>query len=175
MEIQKTKLPDVLLIKPPVFEDFRGEYLETYNEKEYTDAIKQYTGKEVRFVQDNFSTSIKNVLRGFHGDPETWKLISCDVGRIYVVIVNCDESSPEFGKWASFNLSDKNRLQVLVPPKHGTAHLVMSDWAMFRYKQSTYYNPTVLKQFTYRYDDPKFKVWWPIKNPILSERDEMEK
>jgi dTDP-4-dehydrorhamnose 3,5-epimerase len=172
MEVQETKLKNVLLIKPYVFEDFRGEYLETYTEKGYSEEIKKHTGQDIRFIQDNFSTSIKDVIRGFHGDPATWKLISCDVGRIYVVIVNCDESSPEFGKWASFNLSDKNRMQLLVPPMHGTAHLVMSDWAMFRYKQSTYYDPKVLKQFTYKWNEPKFNVWWPIKNPILSERDE---
>ena len=67
-------------------------------------------------------------------------------------------------------LSDVNRLQILVPPKYGNAHLILSDKAIFHYKQSTHYNPA--KQFTYKWNDPKFNIWWPIKNPILSQRDE---
>jgi dTDP-4-dehydrorhamnose 3,5-epimerase len=80
-------------------------------------------------------------------------------------------SRPEdSGKWQSFVLSDKNRQQVLVPPGYGNAHLVLSDTAIFHYKQSTYYEPS--KQFTYRWDEPRFGIWWPIKNPVLSQRDE---
>jgi dTDP-4-dehydrorhamnose 3,5-epimerase len=64
--------------------------------------------------------------------------------------------------------------QVLVPPNFGTSHIVLSDWALFQYKQSTYYDPTQtkLRQFTHKYDDSRFKIWWPIKEPILSQRDE---
>jgi len=170
MEVLKTKLENVLLVKPDIFEDFRGYYIETYNEEQY----KKH-GIDVKFVQDDISVSKKHVLRGIHGDAETWKLISCLKGKIYVVIVNCDESSKDFGKWDSFDLSDKNRHQVLIPPKFGTSHLVLSDEAIFHYKQSTYYNPKVLKQFTYRFDDPRFNISWPIKNPILSKRDKMGK
>jgi dTDP-4-dehydrorhamnose 3,5-epimerase len=170
MEILKTKLANVLLIKPYIFKDFRGSYVETYNEERY----KKY-GIKVKFVQDDISVSKKHVLRGIHGDPKTWKLISCVKGKIYVVIVNCVENSKDFGKWDSFDLSDENRHQILVPPKFGTSHLVLSDEAIFHYKQSTYYNPKVLRQFTYRFDDPRFNISWPISNPILSERDKMEK
>jgi len=167
MEVVKTKLKDVLLIKPDIFEDHRGFYVQTYNEELY-----KKNGVNVDFVQDDISISSKNVLRGIHGDSKTWKLISCLKGRIYVVIVNCDENSKQFGKWQSFILSDINRHQILVPPKFGTSHLVLSEEAMFYYKQSAYYNPSVLKQFTYKWNDPKLKIWWPIKNPILSQRDE---
>jgi len=90
-------------------------------------------------------------------------------GRFYLVVVNCDTESKDFGKWQSFVLSDKNRLQVLVPPKHGNAHLVLSDMSIFHYKQSTYYDPA--KQFAYKWDDPQLNIWWPIKDPILSQRD----
>ena len=141
------------------------------NEKEYTKAIKETTGHTIRFIEDNMSTSSKHVLRGIHGDDKTWKLISCLKGNIYVVIVNCDKENGNFGEWESFTMSDKNRRQILMPPKFGTSHLVLSDEAFFHYKESEYYNPKVLKQFTYRYDDPRFKIWWPINNPILSERD----
>lgn len=167
MKVYKTGLKDVLLIKPDVFEDFRGEYVETYNEEEY-----KSKGINVKFIQDDISVSTKNVLRGIHGDSDTWKLISCHYGKFYLVVVNCDKKSKKYGKWQSFTLSDKNRLQVLIPPSHGNGHLVLSDLAIFHYKQSTYYNPK--KQFTYKWNDPKLKIWWPIKNPILSQRDEAE-
>ena len=173
MQVEKTKLDNVLLIKPDIFEDFRGQYVETYNEDRYNEVFEKH-GIKVKFVQDDISTSKKHVLRGIHGDEKTWKLISCMKGEIYVVIVNCDEESDNFGKWVSFELSDKNRYQVLVPAKHGTSHLVLSDGAIFHYKQSTYYNPKVLKQFTYRYDEPKFNIKWPIDKPILSGRDTLD-
>lgn len=165
MEILQTKLQGVLMIKLDVFEDHRGEYAETYNEDLY-----RKKGIDVKFIEDDISVSSKHVLRGIHGDAETWKLISCFYGKFYLVVVNCDIASREFGKWQSFVLSDKNRRQVLVPPKHGNGHLVLSDMAIFHYKQSSYYNPA--GQFTYKWDDPKLNICWPIKNPILSMRDE---
>jgi dTDP-4-dehydrorhamnose 3,5-epimerase len=109
------------------------------------------------------------VLRGIHGDNVTWKLISCLSGKLYLVIVNCDKASRNFGQWQAFILSQKDRFQVLVPPKYGVAHLALADKIIFHYKQSTYYNPKI--QFTFRWDDLGFKIKWPIKNPILSKRD----
>lgn len=166
MKIIKTKLEGVLLLKLDVFQDCRGEYIETYNEELY-----RKNGIKVRFIQDDISVSKRNVLRGIHGDNETWKLISCLYGKFYFVVVNCDKKSKDFGLWQSFTLSDKNRLQVLVPPKFGNGHLVLSKKAIFHYKQSTYYNPKA--QFTYKWNDPKFNICWPIKNPILSQRDKV--
>lgn len=166
MEVSKTKLDGVLLIKPPtVFNDFRGSYVETYNEKLYTEA-----GINIKFVQDDISVSRKNVLRGLHGDGETWKLVSCLYGQFYLVVVNWDEVSPQHGQWESFTLSDKNRLQVLIPPKFGNGHLVQSNLAIFHYKQNTYYNRA--GQFTIMWNDPRLNIQWPIKHPILSKRDE---
>jgi dTDP-4-dehydrorhamnose 3,5-epimerase len=166
MEVSRAKLDGVLLIKPPsVFEDHRGTYVEIYNEKLYAEA-----GIKVKFVQDDISASSKHVLRGIHGDQETWKLISCLYGKFYLVVVNWDETSPQFGQWESFVLSDQNRLQVLVPPKYGNGHLVLSDLAIFHYKQSSYYHRAA--QFTILWSDPKLNIWWPVKNPIVSRRDE---
>lgn len=168
LEVTQTKLPGVLLIKPAAFEDHRGYYLETYNYDIY-----HKNGVDVDFVQDDISVSSRHVLRGLHGDVETWKLVSCLYGRFYLVVVNCDQESKDFGQWQTFTLSDTNRWQVLIPPKHGNGHLVLSDRAIFHYKQSTYYNPK--GQFTYKWDDPRFNIWWPVKNPILSQRDEAGK
>jgi len=164
IKVSKTNLDGVLLIKPDIFEDFRGQYIETYNEKLYGKK-----GISVKFIQDDIAVSFKNVLRGIHGDSKNWKLISCLHGKIYVVVVNCDTSSKNFGKWQSFELSDKNRQQVLIPPKHGNSYLTLSKMSIFHYKQSVYYNRT--EQFTYKWNDPIFKIFWPIKKPILSKRD----
>lgn len=166
MKTSETKLEGVQLIGPPtIFEDFRGSYVETYNEKLYHEA-----GVTTRFVQDDISVSSRHVLRGIHGDQNTWKLISCLHGKFYLVVVNWDKDSPQFGQWDSFVLSDQNRLQVLVPPKFGNGHLVLSDQAIFHYKQSTYYNRA--GQFTLLWNDPKLGIWWPVKHPIVSRRDQ---
>ena len=165
LEVSKTKLEGVKLIKLDIFEDFRGNYIELYNEKEYLEK-----GIDIKFVADDISVSTKNVLRGIHGDSVTWKLISCLYGKFYLVVVNCDTESKDFGKSTSFVLSDSNGLQVLIPPKYGNGHLVLSDKAIFHYKQSEYYSRA--GQFTYRFDDERFQIWWPVSNPILSQRDE---
>ncbi|MHC9544294.1 MAG: dTDP-4-dehydrorhamnose 3,5-epimerase family protein [Vulcanimicrobiota bacterium] len=163
--VEKTRLEGVLLIKPHVYEDFRGEYVETYNEDLYKEK-----GITVKFIQDDISVSRRHVLRGLHGDSETWKLISCPYGCFYLAVVNCDTESSHFGEWQGFTLSDKNRHQVLIPPKYGNGHVILTETALFSYKQSAYYEPE--KQFTYRWDDPKLNIWWPVKDPILSMRDE---
>ena len=164
INVEHEKLDRVLLIKPSVFEDHRGQYIEIYNETLYRDH-----GIDVRFLQDDISVSFKDVLRGIHGDSETWKLISCLYGEFYLAVFNWDSSSAQYGQWESFILSEKNRIQVLVTPKFGNGHLVLSDKAIFHYKQSTYYNRA--GQFTIMLNDPKLKINWPINNPILSKRD----
>ena len=168
ISISQTKLDGVLVIEPPTqFEDFRGEYIELYNQKIYHEA-----GIDIAFVQDDISISSRHVLRGIHGDQETWKLISCLYGKFYLVVVNWDKNSPQFRQWDAFVLSDRNRAQVLVPPKFGNGHLVLSHQAIFHYKQSTYYDR--VRQFTILWNDPILNIWWPVKTPILSQRDEGE-
>ncbi len=165
ISVAKTSLDGVLKVELGIFKDHRGHYIETYNEKMYREK-----GIDIKFVQDDISVSIRNVLRGIHGDSQTWKLISCLHGEFYLVVINCNTDSKDFGKWESSVLSEANGLQVLVPPRYGVAHLVLSDKAIFHYKQSSYYDPS--KQFTYRFDDPRFNIWWPVKAPLLSRRDE---
>ncbi len=166
MEVFPTKLNSVLLVKPPtIFEDFRGHYIETYNKRIYYSS-----GIPIEFIQDDISVSYRNVLRGVHGDNTTWKLISCLHGTIYLVVVNNDPDSPQYREWTAFTLSETNRLQVLVPPKFGNGHLVLSERAIFHYKQTTEYNRAA--QFTLAWNDPTLKIWWPIRDPIVSERDQ---
>ena len=163
LTIKNTNLEGVkLIIQEPSFADHRGTYREIYNEKIYSDL-------GVAFLQDDISISHKYVLRGIHGDCGTWKLISCLKGKFYLVVVNCDIGHKQFGKWESFVLSNDNCQQVLVPPRFGNGHYILSDETIFHYKQSTYYGD--FKQFTVKWDDPFFDILWPASTPILSERD----
>ena len=165
MEVKSTELDGVLEITPPTnFEDFRGSYVELYNERIYREA-----GITQQFIQDDISTSRQNILRGIHGDQTTSKLISCLHGAFYLVVVNNDSSSVQFKKWQGFALSAQNRTQILVPPKFGNGHLVLTESAIFHYKQTTEYDRS--GQFTILWDDPSFDIWWPTQNPILSRRD----
>lgn len=165
LKIEKTKLDGVLLIEPPTsYSDFRGSYVSTYNEQLYGEAGLP------SFVEDDYCASYYGVLRGIHGDQSTYKLCSCPFGRIYHVVVNNDPTSPQHLQWTSFFLSDQNKQQVLIPPKFGNAYLVLSEWALFCYKQSQYYQGAS-NQFTLRWNDPKIGIYWPIPSPLLSERD----
>jgi len=171
IDVKKTNLNRVLLITPPEFRDFRGSFIEIYNQKEYNCIFQENGLEELKFVQDDISVSKKNVLKGIHGDEKTWKLISCLYGKIYAVIVNCDKDSKAFGQWQGFIISDKNRHQILIPPKFGNSYLVLSETAVYNYKQTEYYDKINTPQFTYAWDNAKFNIDWPIKNPILSSRD----
>jgi dTDP-4-dehydrorhamnose 3,5-epimerase len=162
--LEQTTLAGVMTIKLTSFEDFRGSYIETYNKNFFVE-----NGVNVDFLQDDISVSYKNVLRGVHGDQKTWKLISCLYGEFQLIVVNNDRQSNEYKKWESFNLSFENRMQVLVPPKFGNGHLVLSDKCIFHYKQSSQYDRS--EQFTIKWNDPSFDFKWNIYNPILSERD----
>lgn len=165
MRVEKTNLDGVLLIDPPTnFKDFRGSYVETYNQRLYKE-----NGILQDFIQDDISTSKQNVLRGIHGDTLTWKLVSCLYGEFYLVVVNNNPNSQQYKKWQSFNLSDANRQQILIPPMFGNGHLVISKLCIYHYKQTTEYNRE--NQFTIIWDDPEFNIKWPTKNPILSKRD----
>ena len=162
MIIEDTELEGVKLIKPNVHEDYRGTNFESYNASDYYQIPNQ-------FVVDSISTSRKHVLRGIHGDHRTTKLISCLYGTIYFVVLDCRSGSKTFHQWQAFTLSDRNKHQVLVPPGFGNAHLVMSDECVFSYKLDQYYERS--SQFTLRWNDDQFNIYWPIKHPILSERD----
>jgi dTDP-4-dehydrorhamnose 3,5-epimerase len=159
-----TKLKNVFLIKPYIFNDYRGSYTEIYNHN-----IFKKNKISIRFIQDDISISKKNVLRGIHGDNKTWKLISCLYGKFYLIVVNNDKNSKEYKKWTSFILDDKNKNMVLVPPKFGNGHCILSKKAIFYYKQNTFYNRG--DQFTIKWDNKDYKFKWPCRKPILSKRD----
>lgn len=162
MEILDSGINGLKLIKPYVYYDFRGEYVSTYNEETYQFGVS--------FKEDDFSISRKNVLRGMHGDFNTYKLVQCVYGAFYIVIVDYRENSETYLKYECFALNDKNRYQLLIPPGCANGHLCLSDMCIFSYKQSRLYSGAD-KQFTLRWDDPLLAIHWPVREPILSQRD----
>ena len=163
MKIKKTKLKGVHLIELFEFKDHRGKYVESFNLSQFNKF------KKLKFIQDDFSISKKNVLRGFHGDNKTWKLVSCVHGKFLLVVINNIKNDPQYLKTYQVILDDKKYQQVLIPPNFGNAHLILSDKAIFHYKQTTYYNRA--GQFTIKWNDPRLNLKWPVKKPILSNRD----
>lgn len=164
LKIERTTLDGVYVITPSVHEDERGNFYETYNSEEYRKA-----GLKAIFVQDDISNSPHGVLKGMHGDAGTTKLVQVLYGSVYAVILNCDESSVDFGKWEAFELSAENKHQLYIPPMYGNGYLVTSDHVIYSYKQDTYYGD--YKQFTYKWNDERFGIAWPDGVNIISERD----
>jgi dTDP-4-dehydrorhamnose 3,5-epimerase len=166
LRAEKTKLDGVLLIEPPtIFEDFRGHYIELYNEPAYKAA-----GIDWAFIQDDISLSRRHVLRGIHGDGKTAKLVTCLQGAFYLVVVNNIAGSPQYRQWEAFTLSESSWKQVLIPPGFGNGHVVLTETAIFHYKQTMLYDRA--SQFTLQWNDPGLGIWWPIDNPTLSKRDQ---
>ena len=163
VEIKTSKVfPEVKIFQPDSWFDYRGE-MWTFWESTY-DTPKEKISK--------FTRSRKDVLRGLHGDDVTWKHISCVWGEIYLVVVDYREDSPNYLKWDSFLISDRNHKSVLVPPRFLNGHLCLSDECVFHYTQS-YPSEYVDwdKQISVKWNNPMLKINWPINNPILSGRD----
>ena len=149
------------------FKDHRGYYWTSWKDGEI---------KKIKFNHDKFSLSKKNVLRGLHGDKKTWKLLSCTYGKLLLVVVNCVKKSKNYLKWKSWILSHENGTQVLIPPNHANGYLCLSKECLLHYKLSykgSYFD--VKKQFSLKWNDPKLKIRWKIKRPILSQRDKRTK
>ncbi len=165
-KILDESLPGVKVIQVPHFRDDRGYFEEVYRQPLY-DAL----GVDVHFVQDNHSFSQKGVLRGMHFQsyPGQTKLITVLKGTIYDVFVDVRRSSPFYGKWGARELSAHTGEQLLIPNGYAHGFVVLSDGAHILYKVSSVYNPET--ELAFRYDDPEVGIEWPLKDPILSERD----
>ena len=169
IEVTQTALPEVLLIKPRVFEDTRGFFFEPFNKRDWLEA----TGLECDFVQDNHSRSTKGVLRGLHYQlppAAQGKLIRVLVGEIFDVAVDIRRSSPNFGKWVGHRLSAENKLQMWVPEGFAHGFLTLSEKAELLYKTTAYYSPESERSIIW--NDKQINVKWPIEGePFLSEKD----
>jgi len=167
MQTLNTKIPDVLRLKPQVFSDERGFFLESYNQKVFADLAIRHS-----FVQDNHARSHKNVLRGLHyqiRQPQG-KLVRVILGEVFDVAVDLRRASPTFGQWMGAVLSAENKEMLWVPPGFAHGYLVLSDWAEFIYKTTDFYAPQFER--TIRWNDPQLAIAWPISTePQLSSKD----
>ena len=167
MEILKTKLNDCLIIKPKIFGDERGFFIETYQHKRYFDDA----GISHSFVQDNHSRSSKGVLRGLHlqKTKPQGKLIRVVRGKVFDVAIDLRKNSSTYGQWESIILSEENKTQFWVPPGFAHGFQVISDIADLEYKCTELYDP--LDEICIAWDDNELNIQWPINKPILSEKD----
>lgn len=166
MKITITAIPGVLLIRPKVFGDSRGFFLESFHAARYAEA-----GILGPFVQDNHSRSAKGVLRGLHFQKQypQGKLVYVTSGTIFDVAVDIRKGSPTFGRWVGAILSAEEHEQFYVPAGFAHGFAVLSDSADFHYKCTDYYHPE--DEGSLRWDDPDIGIQWPINEPILSAKD----
>lgn len=169
MKFTETGIPGLIIIEPNVFEDQRGYFLESYNQKEFESII----GK-IDFVQDNESKSTYGVLRGLHfqNPPFTQaKLVRCILGKILDVAVDLRKGSPTFGKHFTIELTSEDKRQLFMPKGFAHGFTVISEEAVFSYKVDNFYSPT--HDSGIAWNDPQFGIDWkvPFNEIILSDKD----
>ena len=167
MEFEPTTLPEVVLIKPRVFRDARGYFLETWHQPKFAAA-----GINLAFLQDNHSHSVRHTLRGLHFQIQQaqGKLVRVARGEAFDVAVDIRRSSPRFGQWVGVTLSDANHYMLWVPPGFAHGFLVLSDGAEITYKCTTYYAPEHDRSLLW--SDPSVGIQWPVGDaPLLAAKD----
>lgn len=170
--INKTNLPDVLVLEPEVFGDDRGFFFESFNQKDFLQA----TGLDINFVQDNHSRSLKGVLRGLHYQIQhpQGKLVRVTQGCVFDVAVDLRRSSPSFGKWTGVELSAENKRQLWVPAGFAHGFVVTSESAEFLYKTTDYWYPEHERSLLWC--DPTVGIVWPLQaEPRLATKDALGK
>jgi dTDP-4-dehydrorhamnose 3,5-epimerase len=163
-----TSLPGVVILEPRVFGDERGFFLESYNQKVFAEL-----GIEEQFVQDNHSSSQRNVLRGLHYQIKQTqgKLVRAVEGEILDVAVDVRRSSPTFGGWEAVRLSGENKRMLWIPPGFAHGFCVISEKAQVLYKATDYYAPEYER--TLAWNDPDLKIEWELAGePIVSAKDQ---
>jgi dTDP-4-dehydrorhamnose 3,5-epimerase len=169
VEFLPQRIPDVLLVRPRVFGDDRGFFMESWVQRRFEDA-----GIRDAFVQDNHSRSVRNTLRGLHyqvRQPQG-KLVRVVTGAVFDVVVDLRRSSPTFGQWVGAELNESNKHMLWAPAGCAHGFLVLSESADFLYKCTDYYAPDAER--TIRWDDPTLRIEWPLPagaRPLLSAKD----
>ena len=166
IELEKTPLPGVVVVKNRVFGDERGFFMETYNKQRFKEV-----GLPANFVQDNHSRSSKGVIRGLHYQFPQWqgKLVRTIAGAIYDVAVDLRRDSPTYSQWFGIELNDDNRWQLYIPPGFAHGFATLSDSADVAYKCTTLYK--FEDDAGIRWNDPDIGIEWPVENPIVSAKD----
>ena len=166
MNVTPLRLSGLLLLEPKVFRDPRGFFFEPYNRERYRAA-----GIPDEFVQDNHSSSVRGTLRGMHfqTSPGQAKLVRVGRGKIYDVAVDIRPSSPTFGQWDGVELDSDSHRQIFVPVGFAHGFCVLSEQAEVLYKVTNVYDPKTESGFLW--NDPEVGIRWPVKEPVVSERD----
>ncbi len=168
MDFERLAIPDVMLVKPRVFGDERGFFMETWERRKFADA-----GIAADFVQDNHSRSVKGTLRGLHYQivQPQGKLVRVTEGRVYDVAVDIRRSSKTFGQWVGVELDSEEKTMLWVPPGFAHGFVVLSERADFLYKCTDYYAPE--HERTIIWDDSDLAIEWPSagSQPLLSQKD----
>ena len=165
-EFIKLEIPDVMLVKPKIFQDERGFFMETYKASDL-----KSIGISYNFVQDNHSKSKKGVLRGLHyqlNPKEQGKLVRCIKGKIWDVAVDIRKGSPWYGKWIAVELSEENKHILWIPPGFAHGFVSLEDSEII-YKCTEEYDPALDRGIIW--NDPDINISWPFKDPILSPKD----
>lgn len=166
--IESKIIEGVWIIRPSISVDNRGNIWTSFLKNK----IEKLLPDGLYFKHDKFSKSYKNVLRGIHGDEKSWKLVTCVYGEILQVVVDCRLESPTYKKYDSFTINQENQISIIIPPRLGNAYYVINDEAIYHYKLA--YEGDYLdadKQFSYKWNDNRFKIKWPTTKPRLSNRD----
>ncbi len=170
MKSLPTTLPGIVLLELDVFGDARGRFMETFRRDRY---LEHGVGVGLEFVQDNFSSSGKGILRGLHYQLQhpQGKLVHVTRGEVFDVAVDIRKGSPNFGQWFGATLSAENHLQMWVPPGFAHGFLVTSEQADFVYKVTATYAPADERSLTW--NDPEVGITWPLTGePTLSKKDQ---
>jgi len=168
MKIKRLSLPGVFLIEPDIFKDERGYFFESFNQKQFD----TFLNRKINFVQDNQSFSERGTLRGLHYQMEPYeqaKLVRVTSGEIFDVAVDVRPNSKTFKHWVGEFISSKNNRQLWIPRGYAHGFIVLSETAIVQYKTDNYYSKKF--EINYRYDDPVFKIKWPIANLTLNLSD----
>jgi dTDP-4-dehydrorhamnose 3,5-epimerase len=169
MEFIPTEIPEVVLIRPKVFGDPRGYFFESWEERKFAAGALS-----LKFVQDNHSHSTRGVLRGLHYQIQQpqGKLVRVVAGSVFDVAVDIRRSSPTFGRWVGFELSDQNHHMLWVPAGFAHGYLVLSESADFLYRCTDFYAPASERAILW--NDPDLNVTWPLPagaEPVISTKD----
>lgn len=170
MNFITTTIPDLLILEPKVFGDERGFFYESFNQNRFDDIV----GREVNFVQDNHSRSIKGVLRGLHYQVQQpqGKLVRVVEGTVFDVAVDLRKHSAYYGKWVGAELSAENRRQFWIPEGFAHGFVVLSESAEFLYKTTDYYLQSAERCIAW--NDPDLAIDWQIPfAPLLSTKDQL--
>jgi dTDP-4-dehydrorhamnose 3,5-epimerase len=167
MQITETNLPGLLVIDPTVFGDDRGYFLESYNLETFKAA-----GLETDFVQDNESKSSKGVLRGLHFQEPPFaqgKLVRVARGAVMDISVDIRKDSSTYGKWVAYELSERNKRMLWIPPGFAHGFVTLEDDTIFIYKCTNLYNRE--SENSIRWNDPDLNIDWGVENPVISDKD----